>query len=200
MNKYAALMKNGILTENPNLVQLIGMCPTMAVSTSLKNGIGMGLAATAVLICSNAVISLLRKITPNKIRIAVYVVIIAGFVTMVDLLMQAFTPALSKSLGLFIPLIVVNCIILARAEAFASKNSVLDSAVDGLSMGLGFTFTLCILSTVREILGNGTLLGFHILGRAYEPALIMILPTGGFLTLGIVIAVKQKLSSGKEAR
>ncbi|MCX7614901.1 MAG: electron transport complex subunit E [Clostridiales bacterium] len=199
MNSFIKQLKNGIITENPNLVQLIGMCPTMAVSTSLVNGIGMGIAATAVLICSNAVISLLRSITPNKIRIAVYIVVIAGFVTMVDLLMQAYTPTLSKSLGLFIPLIVVNCIILARAEAYASKNDVLHSAIDGLAMGLGFTFTLCILSTVREILGNGTILGFHILGRAYQPALIMILPTGGFLTLGIVIAVMQKLTSKKGA-
>ena len=199
MSNFLKQLKDGIITENPNLVQLIGMCPTMAVSTSLVNGIGMGLAATAVLICSNAVISMLRKGTPNKIRIAVYVVIIAGFVTMVDLLMQAYTPALSKSLGLFIPLIVVNCIILARAEAYASKNDVLHSTIDGLVMGLGFTFTLCILSTVREILGNGTLLGYHILGNAYQPAIIMILPVGGFLTLGIVIAIKQKLSSKKGA-
>lgn len=199
MNRFAKLMKDGILTENPSLVQLIGMCPTMAVTTSLANGIGMGIAATAVLIGSNAVISMLRKVTPNKIRIAVYVVIIAGFVTMIDLLMQAYTPALSKSLGLFIPLIVVNCIILARAEAFASKNTVLDSAIDGFSMGLGFTLTLCILSAVREILGNGTLLGYHILGSAYQPAIMMILPVGGFLTLGLVIAVKQKLSSKKGA-
>lgn len=199
MSNFLKQLKDGIITENPNLVQLIGMCPTMAVSTSLVNGIGMGLAATAVLIGSNAVISILRKITPNKIRIAVYVVIIAGFVTMIDLLMQAYTPTLSKSLGLFIPLIVVNCIILARAEAYASKNDVLHSSIDGLVMGLGFTFTLCILSTVREILGNGTLLGYHILGSAYQPAIIMILPVGGFLTLGIVIAIKQKLSSKKGA-
>ncbi len=199
MSTFMKLMKNGLLTENPVLVQLIGMCPTMATSTSLSNGIGMGLAATAVLICSNTAISLLRKVIPNKIRIAAYVVIIAGFVTMIDLLMQAFTPALSKSLGLFIPLIVVNCIILARAEAFASKNTVLHSAIDGLAMGLGFMFALCTLSAIREILGNGTLLGFHILGSAYQPAIIMILPTGGFLTLAIVIAVKQKLSSKKGA-
>lgn len=197
MSTIMKLMKDGIITENPNLVQLIGMCPTMAISTSLVNGIGMGLAATAVLIGSNLVISLLRKMTPNKIRIAVYVVIIAGFVTIIDLLMQAFTPGLSKSLGLFIPLIVVNCIILARAEAFASKNNVIHSAIDGLAMGLGFTFTLCILSVIREILGNGTILGFPILGTAYQPAIILVLPVGGFLTLGAVIAAKQKLSSRK---
>lgn len=187
---FAKQLKEGLVTNNPVLVQLIGMCPTMATSTSLVNGVGMGLSATAVLICSNIVISLLRNIIPNKVRIAAYITIIAGFVTMVDLLLQAFLPSLSESLGLFIPLIVVNCIILGRAESCASKTPVLPSAVDGLCMGLGFTFTLCILSIVRELLGGGAILGHTILS---QPATIMILPAGGFLTLGCVIAVMQKL-------
>ena len=192
MKKYLQQLYEGIFTNNPVLVQLIGMCPTLATTTSLNNGIGMGLAATAVLICSNAVISLLRKFIPSKVRIAAYITIIAGFVTAVDLLLQAYLPSLSKSLGLFIPLIVVNCIILARAEAFASKNKVLPSIVDGLAMGLGFTFALCILSSIREILGNGTIAGVSLFGENYEPMIMMILPAGGFLTLGCVIALFQK--------
>lgn len=198
MKKFLQQLYEGVFTNNPVLVQLIGMCPTMAVTTSLQNGIGMGLAATAVLVCSNGVISLLRKFIPSKVRIAAYVTIIAGFVTAIDLLMQAYLPDLSKSLGLFIPLIVVNCIILARAEAFASKNKVVPSMVDGLAMGLGFTFALCILSTIREILGSGTILGFQILGESFQPALMMILPPGGFLTLGLVIAAFQKILKKKE--
>ncbi|HJA37195.1 MAG TPA: electron transport complex subunit E [Firmicutes bacterium] len=193
MKKYLQQLYEGIFTNNPVLVQLIGMCPTLATTTSLNNGIGMGLAATAVLICSNAVISLLRKFIPSKVRIAAYITIIAGFVTAVDLLLQAYLPSLSKSLGLFIPLIVVNCIILARAEAFASKNKVLPSIVDGLAMGLGFTFALCILSSIREILGNGTIAGVSLFGENYEPMIMMILPAGGFLTLGCVIALFQKI-------
>ena len=193
MKKYLQQLYEGIFTNNPVLVQLIGMCPTLATTTSLNNGIGMGLAATAVLICSNAVISLLRKFIPSKVRIAAYITIIAGFVTAVDLLLQAYLPSLSKSLGLFIPLIVVNCIILARAEAFASKNRVLPSIVDGLAMGLGFTFALCILSSIREILGNGTIAGVSLFGENYEPMIMMILPAGGFLTLGCVIALFQKI-------
>ncbi|MGN1014611.1 MAG: electron transport complex subunit RsxE [Butyricicoccus sp.] len=187
---FGKQLKEGLITNNPVMIQVLGMCPTMATTTSLVNGIGMGLSATAVLICSNIVISLLRKIIPNKVRIAAYITIIAGFVTMVDLLLQAFIPSLSESLGLFIPLIVVNCIILGRAESCASKTPVLPSAVDGLCMGLGFTFTLCILSIIRELLGGGAILGMTILS---QPATIMILPAGGFLTLGCVIAVMQKL-------
>lgn len=198
MKKYLKQLYEGIFTNNPVLVQLIGMCPTLAVTTSLENGIGMGLAATAVLICSNAVISMLRKFIPSKVRIAAYVTIIAGFVTAIDLLMQAYLPDLSKSLGLFIPLIVVNCIILARAEAYASKNKVFPSMVDGLAMGLGFTLALCILAAIREILGAGTLMGFQILGTSYQPALMMILPPGGFLTLGFVIAAFQKILKKEE--
>ena len=185
-------LKEGLFTNNPVLVQLIGMCPTLATTTSVVNGVGMGLSATAVLICSNIVISLLRKFIPNKVRIAAYITVIAGFVPMIDLLLQAFIPSLSASLGLFIPLIVVNCIILGRAEAFASKNSVGASAVDGLVMGLGFTFALVIMSVVRELLGAGTI-GGGLITVFSQPATIMILPAGGFLTLGFVIAVMQKL-------
>ena len=193
MKNFLRQLYEGLFTNNPVLVQLIGMCPTLATTTSLENGFGMGMASTAVLICSNVVISLLRKLIPSKVRIAAYITIIAGFVTAVDLLMQAYLPDLSKSLGLFIPLIVVNCIILARAEAFASKNKVIPSLVDGLAMGLGFTFALCILSTIREILGAGTLLGHPLFGDNFQPAIMMILPAGGFLTLGFVIALFQKI-------
>ena len=185
-------LKEGLFTDNPVLVQLIGLCPTLATTTSITNGIGMGLSATAVLICSNIVISLLRKIIPNKVRIAAYITVIAGFVTMVDLLLQAFIPSLSASLGTFIPLIVVNCIILGRAEAFASKNSVGKSALDGICMGLGFTFALICMSVVRELLGAGTIGGGAITVFS-QPATIMILPAGAFLTLGFIIAIMQKL-------
>ena len=185
-------LKEGLFTDNPVLVQLIGLCPTLATTTSITNGIGMGLSATAVLICSNIVISLLRKIIPNKVRIAAYITVIAGFVTMVDLLLQAFIPSLSASLGTFIPLIVVNCIILGRAEAFASKNSVGKSALDGICMGLCFTFALICMSVVRELLGAGTIGGGAITVFS-QPATIMILPAGAFLTLGCIIAIMQKL-------
>ncbi len=185
--------KEGIITNNPVLVQLIGMCPTLATSTSLENGLGMGLAATSVLICSNFVVSLLRKIIPQKIRIASYVVIISVFVTAVEMLLKAFLPDIADSLGLFIPLIVVNCIILARAEAFASKNKPIPSAIDGLAMGLGFTFALAILSSVREILGAGTIYGIPLFGENFQPATLMIMPAGGFLALGFVIAAFQKI-------
>ena len=183
--------KTGIIENNPTLVQLLGMCPTLATSTSLLNAIGMGLSATLVLIGSNVVISLLRKLIPDKIRIAAYVVIIAGFVTIIDMLLQAFIPALSSSLGLFIPLIVVNCIILARAESFASKNKPLPSALDGLTMGLGFT---CSLSVLSIILGNGTILGFELFGGNI-PLSVIALPAGGFLSLGCLIALVQWLRS-----
>lgn len=181
------IIKNGIIDENPIFAQLLGMCSTLAVTTSLKNGIGMGLSVTFVLILSNVLISLLRKIIPQKIRIAAYVVIIATFVTIVDLLLKAYIPSLSDSLGIFIPLIVVNCIILARAEAFASKNGVVRSACDGLGMGLGFTIALCIISAVREILGNGSILDIPL--GIKTPAIAMILPPGGFLTLGIILGL-----------
>ncbi|MBR1970499.1 MAG: electron transport complex subunit E [Clostridia bacterium] len=188
-------LKNGLINENPTFVQLLGMCPTLAVTTALKNGIGMGLSVTFVLVLSNMIISLLRKVIPQKIRIAAYVVIIATFVTVVDLVLKAYIPSLSKSLGLFIPLIVVNCIILARAEAFASKNSVLKSMMDGLGMGLGFTVALSIISAVREILGNGTI--FDIPLGISTPAIIMILPPGGFLTLGLILGIINVIKARK---
>ena len=190
---FGKQFKEGIITNNPVLVQLIGMCPTLATSTSLENGLGMGLAATSVLICSNFVVSLLRKIIPQKIRIASYVVIISVFVTAVEMLLKAFLPDIADSLGLFIPLIVVNCIILARAEAFASKNKPIPAAIDGLAMGLGFTFALAILSSVREILGAGTIYGIPLFGENFQPATLMIMPAGGFLALGFVIAAFQKI-------
>ena len=198
-NRYLTILTDGLIFNNPTFVQLLGMCPTLAVTTSVQNGVGMGLAATVVLIFSNIVISALRKFIPNKIRIAAYVVVIAGFVTCVDLLLKAYLVELSKSLGLFIPLIVVNCIILARAEAFASKNGVLPSALDGLSMGLGFTVALTVISAVREILGNGTLLGFQLFGDGFQPAMMVILPPGGFITLGCLIALVQYVMNKKGA-
>ena len=194
-------LKDGLLTNNPVLGQLLGMCSTMAITTTLFNGLGMGLSVTLILICSNVVISLLRKIIPGKIRIAAYIVIIAGFVTMVDLLLKAYLPALSDSLGVFIPLIVVNCIILGRAEAFASRNSVMASAVDGLTQGIGYTAALVVMCIVRELLGSGTF-GKGVFGAdgirlidAQYPALMVILPVGGFLTLGCLIAGSQWLNA-----
>lgn len=186
--------KSGLLTQNPTLVQLLGMCPTLAVTTSVQNALGMGLAATAVLICSNLFISLLRKFIPRQVRIAAYIVIISGFVTAVELLMKAYLPELDRALGLFIPLIVVNCIILARAEAFASKNPPLASAIDGLTMGLGFTLALFLLGTIREILGNGTFAGIPLFGEAFKPAILFILPPGAFISLGFLIALVQKIT------
>lgn len=198
MKKLLRQLKEGILDNNPTLVQLLGMCPTLATTTSVKNAVGMGLAATAVLIFSNLFVSLLRKFIPKQVRIAAYIVIISGFVTMVELLMKAFLFSLYESLGIFIPLIVVNCIILARAEAFASKNKPLPSAIDGLAMGLGFTFALLLVATVREIIGNGSFLGFSLFGDGYAPALLLVMPAGAFLTLGFVIAAVQKLRNMKE--
>ena len=199
-------LKEGLLTNNPVLSQLLGMCSTMAITTTLFNGIGMGVSVTIILICSNIVISLLRKVIPDKIRIAAYIVIIAGFVTMVDLLLKAFLPALSESLGVFIPLIVVNCIILGRAESFASKNGVLASAVDGLTQGIGYTAALVIMCIIRELLGSGTF-GAGVLGAdgirilpSQYPALLIILPVGGFLTLGCLIAATQWLNRKLAAR
>ena len=188
-------LHEGLLTKNPVLVQLLGMCSTLAITTSLFNGLGMGVAVTVILICSNVLISALRKVIPSQIRIAAYIVIIAGFVTVVDLLMQAFLPELSESLGVFIPLIVVNCVILGRAEAFASKNGVLASAVDGLCQGIGYTVALVAMCVVRELLGSGTFgggilnngEGIVIIPEGY-PAMQMVMPVGGFLTLGFLVA------------
>ncbi len=194
LKRILTQFKHGLLTQNPTLVQLLGMCPTLAVTTSVQNAVGMGLAATAVLICSNLFISLLRKFIPRQVRIAAYIVIISGFVTAVELLMKAYLPELDRALGLFIPLIVVNCIILARAEAFASKNPPLASAIDGLTMGLGFTLALTLLGTIREILGNGTFAGIPLFGEAFRPAIFFILPPGAFITLGFLIALVQKIT------
>ncbi len=195
MNKYLKQLKEGIVDQNPTFMQFLGMCPTLATTTSVSNAVGMGLAATAVLICSNVIISLLRKFIPKEIRIASYIVIISGFVTAVELLMKAYVQSLYDSLGLYIPLIVVNCIILARAEAYASKNPVLPSAVDGLAMGLGFTVSLTVIGSVREILGAGTWLGLPIMGSRYIPAVIFILPAGAFLTLGCLAALVNFIKS-----
>ncbi|MBE7035172.1 MAG: electron transport complex subunit E [Ruminococcaceae bacterium] len=198
--KSVDVVKKGLFADNPTFVQLLGMCPTLAVTTGVANGLGMGLSATAVLICSNVVISLIRRFVPNKIRIASYIVVIAGFVSMIEMLLAAYLPAISKSLGLFIPLIVVNCIILARAEAFASKNTVGKSALDGLGMGLGFTMALVLISAIRELLGNGTLLGYAVLGSGFQPATMLILPPGAFIVLGLLIGIKQWLTGRKEAK
>ena len=191
----------GLLTKNPVTVQLLGMCSTLAITTSLFNGIGMGLAVTIILTCSNVLISALRKVIPNQIRIAAYITIIAGFVTVVDLLLKAYIPALSESLGVFIPLIVVNCIVLGRAEAFASKNGVLASAVDGICQGIGYTVALVIVCVIRELLGSGTFgggllgeggAGIRIIPEQF-PAMQIVMPVGGFLVLGFVIAGSQAL-------
>jgi len=188
---------NGIIKENPTLRLVLGTCPTLAVTTAVFNGIGMGIAATAVLIGSNLIISLINKIVPNEVRIPIYVVVIATFVTAVQMLIKAYSPALDSALGIFIPLIVVNCIILARAESFASKNPPLNSIMDGLGMGIGFTLALLLISSVREVLGAGTFLGMPIFGEAFEPALILILPPGGFLVFGLTIALVNKLTAKK---
>jgi electron transport complex protein RnfE len=195
--KLAKIFKNGLIDENPTFVQIIGMCPTLAVTTSAVNGLGMGLSTTAVLLCSNLAISLMRKIIPDKIRIPAFVVVIATFVTIVGMLLKAYLPSLDAALGLFIPLIVVNCIILARAESFASKNGPVESAVDGLGMGLGFSMALTILGAIREVLGNGSLFGLNLFGASFEPMLLFILPPGAFLTLGFLLAGFNKLRSKK---
>ena len=195
-------LKAGVLTDNPVFMQTIGLCPTLATTTSLSNAVGMGVAATVVLIASNIVISALRKFIPDKVRIAAYITIIAAFVTIIDLSLQAFIPSLAASLGLFLPLIVVNCIILGRAEAYANKNKVLPSALDGVVMGLGFTFALVLMGFLRELLGAGTI-GAGIIGETgivliSQPAVMMILPAGGFLAMGFIFAALQKIMAGKE--
>lgn len=194
-----SIFKNGITTENPTFIQLLGMCPTLAVTTSLVNALGMGLSATFVLMFSNLVISLIRNFIPSKIRIASYIVVIAAFVSIIEMLLKAYLPAISDALGLFIPLITVNCIILARAESFASKNAPVPSVFDGLGMGLGFTLGLSVLGSVREILGNGTLLGYSLFGQGFQPALIFILPPGAFLALGIILGIYNMIKDKKGA-
>ena len=200
--------KEGLLTKNPVLAQLLGMCSTLAITTSLFNGLGMGAAVTIITICSNILISALRKVIPNQVRIAAYITIIAGFVTIVDLALQAFIPDLAASLGVFIPLIVVNCMVLGRAEAFASKNGVLASAVDGLCQGIGYTVALVIVCVIRELLGSGTFgggllgpggAGIQIIPQPF-PAMQLVMPVGGFLVLGFVIAGSQALMTSLEKK
>ena len=213
--KFKDQLKAGVILDNPIFMQTIGLCPTLATSTSLSNAIGMGVAATVVLICSNVVISALRRFIPDKVRIAAFITIIAAFVTTIDLALQAFVPSLAASLVLFLPLIVVNCIILGRAEAYASKNKVIPSALDGVCMGLGFTFALVLMGFFRELLGAGTILsglstllpflagvipaeGFAVPFLNTNPMVMMILPAGGFLMMGFIFAVIQKVMAGKE--
>ncbi len=179
---------SGIIRENPVLVLMIGLCPALAVSNTALNGLGMGIAASFVLICSNIVIATVRKYVPDQIRIPIFIIIISTFVTITDYVMQAYNPALYKQLGVFVPLIVVNCIILGRAEAFAYKNSVLSSTLDGLGMGLGFALVITVIGAIRELIGNGTIFNKIVFGPDFQPALIMILPPGGFITIGILIA------------
>ena len=197
---FGKQLKEGLLTQNPVLVQLLGMCSTLAITTTISNGIGMGVSVTIILTLSNIFISLLRKVIPEQVRIAAYIVVIAGFVTMVDLLLQAFFPEIAESLGVFIPLIVVNCIILARAESFASKNKPAAAAVDGICQGFGYTLVLLIMSAIREFLGSGALAGNQLFPAEYSASLIAQ-PVGGFLTLGCLIALMQwaqrKVKGGK---
>ena len=192
-----AILTKGIIKENPVLVLLLGTCPTLATTSSAINGVGMGISATAVLICSNIVISLLAKIIPDKVRIPCYIVVIAGFVTVVQFVLQAFVPSLYDSLGLFIPLIVVNCIILGRAEMFASKNNALDSALDGIGMGLGFTLALGVMGAIREIFGAGTIFGIALPWLSAHPILVVALAPGGFFVYALLIAAVNKATKGK---
>ncbi len=202
MNKYLERLHNGVIKENPTFVMMLGMCPTLAVTSSVTNAVGMGLSTMAVLILSNVLISLLRKIIPDRVRIPAYIVIVASFVTVVQLLLQAYVPALNKSLGVYIPLIVVNCIILGRAEAYASKNTVLLSALDGVGMGLGFTLGLTLIGIFREILGSGSLLGFSLIPESYHISIFVMAP-GAFFVLAMLTAWQNKMkmpsaTNGKE--
>lgn len=200
MNKYVERLYNGVIKENPTFVLMLGMCPTLAVTSSAINGLGMGLSTLVVLVFSNLLISLFRKVIPNGVRMPAYIVIVASLVTVVQFLMQAYLPSLSKALGVYIPLIVVNCIILGRAEMFASKNSVFKSALDGIGMGIGFTFALLIIGSIREILGSGTWFGLPITVNLFSPISIFVLAPGGFLVFGCVIALLNKLSNGKAVK
>ncbi len=193
------ILTNGFIKENPVFVQLLGMCSVLAITTSVMNGIGMGVAVTVVLIGSNFVISLLRKVIPDEVRIPAFIIVIATFVTIIDLFMHAYTYDLYKSLGVFIPLIVVNCIILGRAESFASKNGIVDSIIDGLGMGIGYTFAVVVLSAIRELIGNGTLLGIQVMGESYEPMMMMVQPPGAFIALGLLIGLVNFLTRKKKA-
>ena len=194
------VLTNGIIKENPTLVLVLGTCPTIAITTMAMNAIGMGCAATFVLVGSNVVISALRKVIPDKVRIPCFIVIIAGFVTLLSSLLQAFFPSIYDALGLFLPLIVVNCIILGRAEMFASKNTVVKSALDGVGMGIGFTLALLVIGSIREILGSGTWFGIPITANFIDPISIFVLAPGGFLVFGCVIALLNKLTNGKAVK
>ena len=191
---YANIIKNGIIKDNPTFVLMLGMCPTLATTTSAMNGLSMGLATMVVLICTNVVISLLKSLTPDKVRIPVFIVVIAAFVTILQLVIKAFLPDVDKALGLFIPLIVVNCIILGRAEAFAAKNSPVASLFDGIGIGLGFTLALTLLGIVRELLGAGSIFGLALLPETYN-ILLFILPPGAFITLGFLIAIVNRMKN-----
>lgn len=197
-NRYLNIFANGIVKENPTFRLVLGMCPTLAVTTSMFNGLGMGLATTFVLFFSNMIISLLKKIIPEKVRIPAYIVVIASFVTIVEMVMSKFLPDLYDSLGVFISLIVVNCIIFARAEAFAFKNPPVASMADGLGMGLGFTLAITLLSSIRELLGNGTIFGVSVLGASFQPMAIMTAPPGGFIALGILLAIVNAFTNRKK--
>lgn len=199
MGNPVKIIKNGIIDENPTFSQVIGMCPTLAVTSSAINGIGMGLSTAAVLICSNLFISLLRKVIPDKVRIPCFIVVIATFVTIIQFLLQAYLPSLNASLGLYIPLIVVNCLILARAEAFASKNSPIDSIFDGIGMGLGFTVALGFLGLVREFIGAGTLFNVTVLPDAFPKTLLFVMAPGAFFTLGCLMALLNHFKNKKKA-
>ncbi|MDP0488810.1 MAG: electron transport complex subunit E [Fusobacterium sp. JB021] len=194
-----SIVINGLVKENPVFVLLLGLCPTLGTTTSAINGMSMGLATTAVLVCSNFLISSVKKFIPDKVRIPAFIMVIASLVTVVQMMMEAYTPGIYKVLGLFIPLIVVNCIVLGRAESFASKNGVFDSLLDGLGSGLGFTLALTILGSIREILGNGSLFNISLFPASWQPALIFILPPGGFMTIAFVIAFQNYLKQKKEA-
>ena len=189
MKERIRIVTNGLVKENPSLRLVLGTCPTLAVTTVAMNGLGMGLAATFVLICSNIVISALRKVIPDTVRLPAFITVIATFVTVLQMLVKAYLPSLDTALGIYLPLIVVNCIILGRAEMFASKHTVLDSALDGLGMGLGFTLTLVLMGCVRELLGAGTLFGVAVLGASFEPMTLFITPPGGFLVFGVLMAL-----------
>ena len=190
-------LTNGIIKENPVLRLVLGTCPTLAITTAAINGIGMGVAATVVLLGSNLVISLLRNIIPSKVRIPAYITVIAGFVTIVQMLVKAFLPSIDAALGIYLPLIVVNCIILGRAEMFASKNPVLPSVLDAIGMGIGFTATLTLMGAIRELIGAGTLFGFTVTAQFISPMVVMLLPPGGFFVFGILIAIVNKIGPKK---
>ena len=200
MGKALHALKNGMIDENPTFIQVIGTCPTLAVTTSAINGIGMGLSTTAVLMCSNLFISLLRKIIPDTVRIPCFIVVIASFVTIVQLLLSAFLPSLNASLGLYIPLIVVNCIILGRAEAFASKFGPVESFFDGVGNGLGFTVAITVIGLIREFIGSGTLFGMTVLPEAFPKTLIMIMSPGAFFTFGTLMAIFHRLVAKQKAK